>query len=204
MIVAAHTLLAAEPRSPEVTDWAERLGWVAGLLLLVALVYALMRRGWRRRAQHQSDLPEPPQPPSRAGEPLLWAEGTYHGSTVAGQWLERIVAHGLGTRSRAQITLSNAGLVVQRTGARDFLIPADRLREARLDTGIAGKVLTEGGLLVVTWRLGDRLIDSGFRLDRAADHGTWVEAVTELAPEGPTPAATAAGGPSAPRGKDAS
>ncbi|MEU7607612.1 hypothetical protein AB0B44_43640, partial [Streptomyces sp. NPDC041003] len=29
---------------------------------------------------------------------------------------------------------------------------------------------TEGGLLVVTWAHGDKLIDSGFRSDRAAEH----------------------------------
>ena len=51
-----------------------------------------------------------------------------------------------------------------------------RLREARLDKGIAGKVLTEGGLLVVTWAHGDRLIDSGFRSDHAAEHAAWVDA----------------------------
>ena len=38
-----------------------------------------------------------------------------------------------------------------RPGAADFFVPADALRGARLDTGIAGKVLAEGGLLVVTW-----------------------------------------------------
>ena len=80
--------------------------------------------------------------------------GRYHGSTTAGQWLDRIVAHGLGTRSRVELTLTDAGLDVVRPGATDFFVPADALREARLDKGIAGKVLTEGGLLVVTWEHG--------------------------------------------------
>ena len=215
MSVTGHALPAlpalpvslAEPRSQEVTDWGPRLAWAAGLLLAVALVYWLMRRGWTARARRQADLPEPPGPPSAAGTPRLRATGTYHGSTVAGRWLERIVAHGLGTRSRAEFTLRDDGLVVTRTGARSFFVPVDRLRGARLDTGIAGKVLTEGGLLVVTWALGDRLLDSGLRLDRAADHGAWVEALTELAPAdaaGTAPAAPAAGGHLAPRGKDAS
>ena len=82
--------------------------------------------------------------------------GRYHGSTTAGQWLDRIVAHGLGTRSRVELTLTDAGLDVVRPGATDFFVPADALREARLDKGIAGKVLTEGGLLVVTWEHGEQ------------------------------------------------
>lgn len=175
--------LAAEPRSQEVTHWAERIGWVAGLLLFVALLYWLMRQGWKWRGTLQGDLPEPPAPPApeESGEPLLRAEGRYHGSTTAGQWLDRIVAHGLGTRSRAELTLTRAGVHVVRPGAKDFLIPAGRLRGARLEKGIAGKVLTEGGLLVITWQLGDRRLDSGFRFDRAAEHAAWADRLEALA-----------------------
>ncbi|WP_128978270.1 hypothetical protein [Streptomyces roseicoloratus] len=171
-------LLAAEPKSAEVTDWAGRLGWVAGLLLFVVFVYWLMRQGWKWRGSLQSDLPPLPEVPEAPGAARLTLSGRYHGSTTAGQWLDRIVAHGLGTRSRAELTLTDAGISVVRPGANDFLIPAGALREARLDKGIAGKVLTEGGLLVVTWAHGDKLLDSGFRSDRAAEHAAWVEALT--------------------------
>lgn len=180
--------LAAEQKSQDVTDWAARIGWVAGLLLLIALVYWLMREGWKWRGTLQGDLPELPQAPAEPGPPRLALSGRYHGSTTAGQWLDRIVAHGLGTRSRAELTLTERGLAVVRPGARDFFIPAGSLRGARLDAGIAGKVLAEGGLLVITWQLGDRLIDSGFRSDHAAEHTAWVDTLTELT-GGPSDAA---------------
>ncbi|CAL9382396.1 hypothetical protein C1708_27055 [Streptomyces sp. DH-12] len=173
-------LLAAEKESAEVTDWAARIGWVVGLALFVALVYWLMREGWKWRGTLQSDLPELHSAPDDPGPATLTMSGRYHGSTTAGQWLDRIVARGLGTRSRAELTLSDAGLDVVRPGADDFFVPADALREARLDKGIAGKVLTEGGLLVITWQHGDRLIDSGFRSDHAAEHTEWVEALTNM------------------------
>lgn len=162
------------------TDWAARIGWVVGLALFVALVYWLMREGWKWRGTLQSDLPELPSAPDDPGPATLTMSGRYHGSTTAGQWLDRIVAHGLGTRSRAELTLSDAGLDVVRPGADGFFVPADALREARLDKGIAGKVLTEGGLLVITWQHGDRLIDSGFRSDHAAEHTEWVDALTNM------------------------
>lgn len=168
---------AAERKSAEVTDWAARIGWVVGLLLFIALVYWLMRQGWKWRATLQSDLPELPTAPGAPGEGKLSMSGRYHGSTTAGQWLDRIVAHGLGTRSRVELTLTDQGLDVVRPGAADFFVPAGQLREARLDKGIAGKVLAEGGLLVVTWQHGDKQIDSGFRSDRAAEHTAWVEAI---------------------------
>jgi hypothetical protein len=173
-------LLAAEKESAQVTDWAARIGWVVGLALFVALVYWLMREGWKWRGTLQGDLPELPAAPDDPGPAKLSLSGRYHGSTTAGQWLDRIVAQGLGTRSRAALTLTDAGLDVVRPGASDFFVPVAQLREARLDKGIAGKVLTEGGLLIVTWEHGDRLIDSGFRSDHAAEHNEWVEAINSM------------------------
>lgn len=179
-LLAAGTALAAEEKSAEVTDWAARIGWVVGLLLFVALVYWLMREGWKWRGTLQGDLPELPSAPDDPGPARLSMSGRYHGSTTAGQWLDRIVAHGLGTRSRVELTLTDAGLDVVRPGAPDFFVPAAQLREARLDKGIAGKVLTEGGLLVVTWAHGERLIDSGFRSDHAAEHNEWVDLINSM------------------------
>ncbi|WP_285830972.1 PH-like domain-containing protein [Streptomyces meridianus] len=176
----ALAALAAEPKSQEVTDWAARIGWVVGLLLFVALVYWLMREGWKWRGLLQSGLPELPAVPAGTAEAELTMTGRYHGSTTSGQWLDRIVAHGLGTRSRAELALTANGITVVRPGARDFLIPTTALRGARLDKGIAGKVLTEGGLLVVTWQHGDILIDSGFRSDRSAEHRAWTERISTL------------------------
>ncbi|RCG27794.1 hypothetical protein DTL70_05315 [Streptomyces diacarni] len=172
--------LAAAQKSQDVTDWAARIGWVVGLVLFIALLYWLMRQGWKWRGTLQGDLPELPQRPDAPGQPLLEAAGRYHGSTSAGQWLDRIVAHGLGTRSRVELTLTARGLDVVRPGAEDFFVPAGQLYGARLDTGIAGKVLTEGGLLIVTWEHGARRLDSGFRFDRSAEQACWVEKINAM------------------------
>lgn len=164
------------------TDWSARISWVLGLLVLVAFVYWLMRQGWKWRATLQSGLPELATTPDGFAddEPLLTLTGRYHASTTAGQWLDRIVAHGLGTRSRVELTLTTQGLDVVRPGAAGFFVPAAALREARLDKALAGKVLPEGGLLIITWAHGDQLIDSGFRSDHAAEHQAWADAVNHL------------------------
>ncbi|WP_406098650.1 hypothetical protein [Streptomyces sp. NBC_01013] len=174
--------LAAEQKSAEVTDWSARISWVIGLIVLIAFVYWLMRQGWKWRGSLQSGLPDLATTPDgfADGERLLTLTGRYHASTTAGQWLDRIVAHGLGTRSRVELTLTEQGLDVVRPGATDFFVPAADLREARTDKALAGKVLPEGGLLVITWALGDQLIDSGFRSDHSAEHAAWVEAVNHL------------------------
>jgi len=172
--------LAADQKSADVTDWSARIGWVVGLLIFIALIYWRMRQGWKWRGSLQSDVPELLGLPEQRGTAKLELTGRYHGSTTAGQWLDRIVAHGLGTRSRVELTLTDAGLEVVRPGANDFFVPAGQLREARLDKGIAGKVLAEGGLLIVTWQHGDKLLDSGFRSDRSAEQADWVEAINSM------------------------
>lgn len=180
LAAAAGTAQAEDRHSAKVTHWGDRIGWIVGLLLLVGLVYWLMRQGWQWRRTLQGGLPALPQAPEGQGTPLLAAEGRYHGSTAAGQWLDRVVAHGLGVRSRAALTLTAQGLTVDRTGAPGFFVPAAALRGARPEKGIAGKVLTEGGLLVVTWEHGGALLDSGFRLDHAAEHTAWIEQVNNV------------------------
>lgn len=173
-------LRAAGEHSAKVTDLGGRLLWLAGLLVLIGLVYLLMWRAWRRRAASQSDLPPLLPIPEDAGAPLATLSGRYHASTTAGDWLDRIAARDLGARSLAGLTLTEQGVAVRRPAATDFFIPADALRGARLDNGIAGKVVPEGGLLVITWRHGDRLIDSGFRSEHPAEHRSWAEALNDL------------------------
>ncbi|KQV22771.1 hypothetical protein ASE03_08335 [Kitasatospora sp. Root187] len=163
----------------QITDWSPYLGWMVGLAILVGLVYWLMRQGWNWRRTLQSDLPPLPELPADPGTALLESTGRYHGSTTAGNWLDRVVAHGLGTRSLAELTLTERGLLVRRPGDVDFWIPAESLTAARTDSGIAGKVVP-GGLLVITWQLRDTALDSGFRADHAEQHTAWVEAVDDL------------------------
>lgn len=107
---------AAERQSAEVTSFGARMAWVIGLAVFVAFVYWLMRQGWKWRGALQSDLPELPAAPDGLPEHRLALTGRYHGSTTAGQWLDRIVAHGLGLRSRVELTLTDAGLDVVRPG----------------------------------------------------------------------------------------
>lgn len=164
------------------------------LVCVLGLVYVAMWRGWRGRGRSH-DLPELVAVPAVADlpPPRLQAGARYFGTTVSGDWLDRVVARGLGARSTARLSLSAEGLDVVRL-AGSFRIPADALRGARHDQGIAGKVVPPHGLLVVTWQHGDFLLDTGFRLnadrlDRGASAGTtdahnlWIRSISKLAKE---------------------
>jgi hypothetical protein len=163
-----------------VTDWAVRLALVLLVLLVIALAFWGMRRGWVARGRRQADLPEPPavQPLVEVYEGPL--TGSFLATTTAGEWLDRIVAHGLGARSRAELTVGQGGVLFEREGAPDVFVPAADLRAARLDKGIAGFVYERGGVVIVTWALGDRLLDTGFRAARTEDHVRVIGALARL------------------------
>jgi hypothetical protein len=173
-------LLAETPHSAPVTHVADTVGWTIGLIVIVGVIYWLMRQGWQWRKTQQSGLPALPAVPKHTTEPILELEGRYLATTSAGQWLDRIVAHNLGLRSLAELTLTAEGLTVVRPASTNFFVPVTALRGARTDNRIAGKVVPEGGLLVVTWEHGGKQLDSGFRADHPAEHENWVTAIEVL------------------------
>lgn len=158
---------------------------VLGLLAGVA-----MRAGWRHRARRTAVVvPELAAVPA-ADDPALGAprtasfEATYVSSTTAGDWLDRVVAHDLGVRSRAAVRVFDAGVRIERTGARDVFIPADAVRGVGTAPGMAGKFVGGDGLVVLTWQApgpGAAVLDTGLRLRHAADRTPLTEAVRVLA-----------------------
>lgn len=177
-------LLAPLAASLGVAWWKPALG----ALLVAAALFWLMWRGWRRRGTKHDLPPLVPTPPvAELPAATLSSGATYYGTTVAGDWLDRVVARGLGARSSCRIQLSAEGLDVVRL-AGSFRIPAAAIRGARHDQGIAGKVVPPHGVMVVTWQHGDLLLDTGFRLepgkerlDITAAHNEWVRSLSKLA-----------------------
>lgn len=165
----------------DVTNWPARVVLTVVVLALIGLAVWGMARGWRARAARQSDVPPPTVTPEWfSADTLPPVPGVYLASTRAGDWLDRVVVHGLGVRSRARLSVGTAGLVLERDGAADVYVPAADLRGVRLDRGIAGAVYERGGLVVLTWDLGPTTLDTGFRADRTDDHVAVVAAVRAL------------------------
>lgn len=171
---------------------AQRVLYGAILLALVPVAYLLMRRGWRRRASRgeSAGLPEPATPPEpAAGEEL--AEAVYVSTAVAGRPFERVVVHGLGARSGAGVGViggaDDRAVVVRRDGARSLLVPAAALVGVGRTRGQVGKfVAGRGGLVVMTWRLGDMELDTALHLRDVSDAEDLVTAVAALVPRAGT------------------
>lgn len=176
--MTARRLLATS-----VTDWPERLLLVALLVVALLAVLGMMRAGWVRRGRRQGDiapLPEVPQTPT-AEALLAAAPARYLGTTRAGDWLDRVVVHGLGTPSAAEVTVGTGGVWCRRTGAPDLFVPAAQLSGARHDRGMAGRVYEAGGVLVVTWRHAGVDLDTGLRVRDAEAAERLRTAVAQIA-----------------------
>lgn len=152
---------------------------VPALILLGVFlgILALMYLGWRGRGARQADLPAPD-----LDEPLETLDGgveagpfeaVYVSTVLADKPFERVVAHGLGTRSRAHLSRGTGGSWrIEREGAPSFTIHGDRVLDIAAAPGMAGKIVGGDGLLVIRWQHGpdSTELDTGLRMTSRADH----------------------------------
>ncbi|WP_156761850.1 PH-like domain-containing protein [Microbacterium karelineae] len=137
----------------------------AASLIMIAIalvVLALMVWGWRRRTRRDADVRVP------LGEPAGDAVATFSGLLVATTRhdapLDRIVARPLAFRSRAEITVTTAGLGLAMPGEPPVFIPADRIVGAGRATWTIDRVVERDGLVLVAWSDGSQTLDTYLRL----------------------------------------
>ena len=167
----------------QVTNWPLRIALVAAMFAIIVVVLAAMLRGWRSRQRRQADIPAPAawqaerwQDEQNAPRPDVQAvSGLYVGTATAGDWLDRIAVHGLGVRSRADLMVAPDGIGVRRIGASSFVIPQADVVGVRTDRGVAGTVRAKDSVIIITWRLGEHQVDTGFRADDDAEHRTLLD-----------------------------
>ncbi len=178
--------------SAQVTQWPQRLALTMVVVVLIVLALGLMRWGWVRRGHSQADVaplpavPEPPDPMS-----CVVVEARYLGGTRSGDWLDRLVVHGLGVPSQARVLVTPDAVWILRSGAPDLYLVAGEVTGARHDRGIAGRVYEADGVVVIGWRHGGQLIDLGLRVRDAATAESLRAAVEAMSDVPDAPDATA-------------
>lgn len=157
---------------------ADRVWLTLGTLAFAGGLYALMLRGWRNRQRRQGDLPPPPPVPAVPGDVVVGATpGLFVGTVFAGSWLDRVAVHHLADRAAGWLTVRSDGVLVDREGVDDLWLPYDCLLDAEPGDALAGKVVGREGMLILTWRLGGRDLQSGFRADDHSAHRRLADAV---------------------------
>ncbi len=161
--------------------------YIFGLVVVVLIGVAIRRmlRGWKHRAQRQTDaIGALPTMPDVLGPAVIApTTGLYVGCTIAPDWLDRVNVGDLGYRCKAVLTGYRDGIVVHRSGADPIWIPHESIIGVRTELGLAGKVLpgrrsdNPDGILVIRWRLPSGTeIDTGFRGDDRRDYTRWIGA----------------------------
>ena len=179
--VTAIARLAAEPRSAPVTQIVPRIAFTLFTISVIALAVWGMRRSWAKKARQFAYLPAPQ---TQAPSGLVWTAGPvearFGGTTTAGQWLNRVVTHNLGTPRGVTVAVSPEGLWL--TDDTDFglWLPKQDIVAVRTGRGIAGDVVEPDGMIIVSWTLGDTTLDSGIRVSRNADHEQVLGELTHL------------------------
>lgn len=175
-----------------------RLAPVLILALVFVGILALCWWGWRRRAarQERSGLAAPwtPGTEQAVAADAAALPGIYVATTAAGSPLERITAHGLGARSRARVIVDDESAgrtwwTIAREGAEDLHIPVADIAEVTTAAGMVGKWMGGEALVVIRWRLGADLVDTGLRMDTPADHDRLLARGRALPEPTTTPAA---------------
>ena len=163
----------------------DKLPFFMTMLALATGIFALLAVGWRNRLRRQADVDPLPEIPAELGAALAVADGQYVASTTAGDWLDRIAVHNLGIRTNAELSVHPQGVLFDRSGAGPVFIPAASLTGVRQESGMAGKFVEKDGLLVLSWMLGSRELDSGFRTRHAEDKTILLNALQDLIPAAP-------------------
>lgn len=177
----------------------DRLVLTLATLAFGAGLSLLMLRGWRNRQRRQGDLPPLPLP-SGPSEPVTGeVPGLYVGTTFAADWLDRVAVHRLAERATGWLAVRSDGVHVERDGAGLLFLPWDRVRQAAAGDALAGKVVGAGGLLLVDWEHGGRLLTTGFRADDRTEHRRLAQAIgSRVSASRPLPGEEASGPTSRP------
>ena len=143
--------------------------------LLFSLVWAWLRRT-RRDSATTAPVGEAP-----SGAAVLASFGVlYVATTKHAEPLERLAIKGLAFRSRADLTLTSAGIAVDLTGQPRLFLALDRLEAAEQATVAIDRVVEPGGLVRIDWRTDDgTVVDSFFRPQDASARAV-ADAITDL------------------------
>ncbi|MEN9737222.1 MAG: hypothetical protein RJA26_455 [Actinomycetota bacterium] len=126
--------------------------------LIVFLVIAAFR-AWRSRADAQEAQFDAPlewlEHPSGGRQ---WTGIQYVATSLLGQPLERVNAHGLGLRGFGKITVSRDGVLIERNGERAIGIPIENIKGVQRTTAAIDRGVEKDGLIQLDW------VQNGFGL----------------------------------------
>jgi hypothetical protein len=119
---------------------------------LIAFLVIVAFRAWRARSSAQENQFSAPaewlEHPSGGRQ---WTGMQYVATTVAGDPLNRVTAHGLGARGNGKVTVSPDGVLIERNGERAIGIAAEQLTSVEKASVTIDRSVETDGLLQLNW-----------------------------------------------------
>jgi hypothetical protein len=134
------------------------------IVTVIVFALALMGLGWAGRRRRQRDIAAPLAVPTAVTEVVVSVPVLYVATTRADTPLDRVAVHGLGFRAPGRIDVHADGVVLTISGRHPWFVPRADVRASGRATWAIDRVVEEGGLVVLAWRLGEADVDSYFRV----------------------------------------
>ncbi|KAA9395086.1 ABC transporter permease [Kocuria coralli] len=150
--------------------------------VFVVVLFAVIGRSWMRRTRREENEGHLPELPADLAErePGAAVEGMYVATCVRGNHLARLVGHGLGVRTTARVFAYDDGVLYDRDGTQPLWVPRDEIDGFGTASGMVGKFVEKNGLVVLSWRLHEREVDTGVRTKTREGKAELLEAFSRL------------------------
>lgn len=159
------------------------LGACLAFIVFIVWMATLIARGFARSGRTQAPgIGDFPGVPEVLGDPVRGPDtGLYLGMTLAPSWQKRVTVGDYAYRADATIAGYPAGILVDRGPQTPIWIPRESVVAVRTERGIAGKVMTADGVLVIRWTLPSGVVvDTGIRADDKSVYPGWTGEYAEL------------------------
>lgn len=137
----------------------EVIGTILVSLVFLVAAYIYIRVKQRRTSQ-ESFLPAPEE--AIGGELLFTC--FYVATVFSSRPLERVWAHGLGIRGKAELRSDSLGISVHRHGERGFYIAFESIVAVERASATIDRGVEKGGLAQIRWMLGSQELITSLRI----------------------------------------
>lgn len=146
---------------------------LVGLVLLGAAAIALNQR--RKRKIQESIIAEPKSSPVTTFD--FTGSVQYVATVFSGEPLRKVTAHGLGPRGHGRVYSAASGVLIERTGERDFFIPIANISEFGFTNATIDRAVEKDGLVSLHWSLGEMSVITQLRFRNVTERDEMIASI---------------------------
>ena len=159
----------------------EKFLTAALLLAIFAGLIVSATKAWQTRRREQAiGFSSPAETLPDNAALTAPAKAQYVATVIAGEPLNRVTAHGLGFRGRAQVAAGTGGILISRKGERDLAIATSQLTGFDFEQAVIDRAVEENGLLAIHWIQDATALTTVLRFNNAAERSRVLQSNSAL------------------------